>query len=141
MRAGRLIAVLGVALLGLCLFSAGAFAGGKKKATSIIYFSGSPKFSGSGNGKKVSVKGSLNTVKACRIGRGVRLQALDSTGAVFATLDGKTSDSNGNFNVSGQLPSTMPAGTNSVRVKALKETAGKFVCKAGVSTPVAIPTT
>ena len=139
MRAGRLIAVLAVALLGLGLFSAGALAGSKKKkATNVIYFSGSPKFSGSGNGAKVTVKGSLNTVKACRIARGVRLQVLDSTAVVIATLDGKTSDSNGNFSLSGQLPA-LPAGTNSVRVKALKETAGKFVCKAGVSTPVPIP--
>jgi len=72
------------------------------------------------------------------VARGVRLQLLDSTGTVIATLDGKTSDSNGNFNVSGQLPA-LPPGTNTVRVKALKETAGKFVCKAGVSTPVAVP--
>lgn len=140
MRAGRLIAVLGVALLGLGLFSAGAMASSKKKkATSIIYFSGSPKFSGSGNGAKVTVKGSLNTVKACRIARGVRLQVLNSAAVVIATLDGKTTDSNGNFNVSGQLPNPLPAGTNSVRVKALKETAGKFVCKAGLSVPVPIP--
>jgi hypothetical protein len=140
MRAGRLIAVLAVALLGLGLFSAGALAGSskKKKATNVIYFSGSPKFN---NGGKVSVKGSLNTVKACRISRGVRLQMLDSTATVISTLAGSTTDSNGNFNISGDLPNALPAGTNTVRVKALKETAGKFVCKAGVSTPVPIPAT
>jgi hypothetical protein len=138
MRTGRLIAVIAVAALGLGLFSAVAMAGGKKKTTNVIYFSGNPKFNGSG---KVTVKGTLNTVKACRVARGVRLQLLDSTGAVTSTLDGGTSDSNGNWSVSGQLPSGLPAGTNSVRVKALKVTAGKFVCKAGVSTPVAAPAT
>ena len=136
MRAGRLIAVLAAALLGLGLFSAVAIAGGKKKSTSVIYFSGSPKFNGSG---KVTVKGGLNTVKACRISRAVRLQLLDSTGAVISTLDGSSTDSQGNYSVSGQLPNGLPPGTNSVRVKALKETAGKFVCKAGASVPVAVP--
>jgi hypothetical protein len=138
MRAGRLLVVFAVAVLGVAVFSATALAGGKKKATNVIYFSGSPKFNGSG---KVTVNGSLNTVKACRVARGVRLQLLDSTGAVISTLDGGTSDSNGNWSVSGQLPNGLPAGTNSVRVKALKLTAGKFVCKAGVSTPVAVPVT
>jgi hypothetical protein len=139
MRAGRLIAVLAVVALGVGLFSAVAMAGGKKKkSTTVIYFSGNPKFNNSG---KVTVKGALNTVKACRISRGVRLQLLDSTGVVISTLDGSSTDSNGNYSVSGQLPNAQPAGTNSVRVKALKETAGKYVCKAGVSTPVAAPAT
>ncbi len=138
MRAGRLIAVLAVAAVGLGLFSAFAIAGGKKKNTTVIYFSGSPKFN---SGGKVTVKGALNTVKACRISRAVRLQVLDSTATVIATLVGSSTDSNGNFSLSGQLPSALPAGTNSVRVKALKDSAGKFVCKAGVSTPVAVPAT
>jgi hypothetical protein len=138
MRAGRLLAVIAVAMLGLGLFSAGALAGGKKKkSTNVIYFSGSPKFNNSG---KVTVKGALNTVKACRISRAVRLQLLDQTGTVISTLDGSSTDSTGNYSVSGQLPSPQP-GTNSVRVKALKETAGKFVCKAGVSAPVVAPAT
>jgi hypothetical protein len=139
MRAGRLIAVLAVAVLGLGLFSAVAIAGkSKKKSTSVIYFSGSPKFN---SGGKVTVKGALNTVKACRISRAVRLQVLDSTAVVIATLSGSSTDSNGNYSLSGQLPNALPAGTNSVRVKALKDSAGKLVCKAGVSTPVAIPAT
>lgn len=137
MRTAKIFAVLAVAALGVGMFSAGAMAGGKKKkSTKVIYFSGSPKIN---KGGKVTVKGALNTVKACRVSRGVRLQVLDSTGTVFTTLSGSSSDSNGNFALSGQLPKTLPAGTNSVRVKALKETAGKFVCKAGVSVPVAIP--
>jgi hypothetical protein len=135
MRPGRFLAVLAVAALGLGLFTAVAVAG-KKKKTSVIYFAGNPKIN---NGGKVTARGSLNTASACKVSRGMRLQALDQTGAVFATLDGGTSDTNGNWSVSGQLPNSLPAGTNSVRVKATKRTAGKFVCKAGVSKPVVIP--
>jgi len=71
----------------------------------------------------------------------MRLQVLDATGVVISTLDGSTSDSSGNWSLSGQLPSPLPAGTNSVRVKATKASAGKLVCKAGVSTPAPIPAT
>jgi hypothetical protein len=124
-----------LAALGLGLF-AGVAAAGKKKKTAVVYFSGSPKFN---KGGKVTAKGSLNTAPACKPSRGMRLQLLDSTGVVIATLDGSTSDASGNWSLSGQLPNTLPAGTNSVRVKATKRTAGKFVCKAGVSTPVAVP--
>ncbi len=125
------------AVAALCLgtFSAVALAG-KKKKTAVVYFTGSPKIN---KGGKVTAKGSLNTASACKPSRGMRLQVLDVNGVVFATLDGSTSDSSGNWSLSGQLPSPLPAGTNSVRVKATKRTAGKFVCKAGVSTPVAVP--
>jgi hypothetical protein len=135
MRTGRLLIVLAVAGLGLGLFTAAALAGTKKK-TVVIYFTGSPTIQKSG---KVTAKGSLTTAPACKPARGIRLQVIDAAGVVIATLDGKTSDSTGNWSVSGQLPSALPAGTNSVRVKATKRTAGKFVCKAGTSTPVAIP--
>jgi len=126
-----------VAIAALCLgaFSAAAVAG-KKKTTVVVYFSGSPKFNKSG---KVTAKGSLNTASVCKPSRGMRFQVIDVNGTVIATLDGSTSDSSGNWSLSGQLPSSLPAGTNSVRVKATKRTAGKFVCQAGVSTPVAIP--
>jgi FlaG/FlaF family flagellin (archaellin) len=134
MRTGRLIAVVAVAVLGLGLFSATAVAG-KKKKTSVVYFSGYPKFNSSG---KVTVKGSLNTASSCKVARGMRLQLLDQTGAVTSTLDGSTSDSNGNWIASAQLPSSVPLGST-VRVKATKLSVGKFVCKAGVSTPVAVP--
>jgi hypothetical protein len=126
---------LAVAALGLGLFTATALAG-KKKKTSVVYFTGSPKFN---NGGKVTAKGTLNTASACKVARGIRLQLLDQTGAVVSALDGSTSDTNGNWKVSAQLPKTLPAGTNSVRVKATKLSVGKFVCKAGVSTPVAVP--
>jgi hypothetical protein len=133
--AGKAIALVAVAVLCLGAFSAVAMAG-KKKKTVVVYFTGSPKIN---KGGKVTAKGTLNTPSACKPSRGMRLQVLDATGVVIATLDGSTSDSTGNWALSGQLPSTLPAGTNSVRVKATKRTAGKFVCKAGVSTPVAIP--
>jgi hypothetical protein len=135
MRAARFLIALAVAALCLGTFTAVALAG-KKKKTVVIYFAGNPKIQKSG---KVTAKGSLNTASACRAARGIRLQVLDSTGTAFATLDGKTSDSNGNWSVTGQLPSPLPAGTNSVRVKATKRSAGKFVCKAGLSAPVPIP--
>jgi hypothetical protein len=135
MRAAKLVVVVAVAVLGLGLLTSAALAGGKKK-TSVIYFAGNPKINNSG---KVTARGSLNTASACKVSRGMRLQALDQTGTVFATMDGATSDSNGNWSLSGQLPGTLPAGTNSVRVKATKRTAGKFVCKAGTSAAVVIP--
>jgi hypothetical protein len=135
MRAGRFLVVLAVAALGLGLFSATAIAG-KKKKTAVVYFSGNPKFNGNG---KVTAKGTLNTASSCKVARGMRLQLLDQTGAVVSTLDGSTSDTNGNWSLSAQLPTTLPAGTNSVRVKATKLSVGKFVCKAGVSTPAPVP--
>ena len=138
MRAGRLFCVLAVAIVGLGLFSAGALAGGKKKkATNVVYFSGYPKFNNSG---KVTVKGRSTASRRAGSRRGIRLQLLDSSAAVISTLAGSSTDSNGNFSISGELPNGLPPGTNSVRVKALKETAGKFVCKAGVSAPAPVPT-
>jgi hypothetical protein len=137
MRLRTLLVALAVAALGLGLFSAVALAG-KKKKTSVVYFAGNPKINKSG---KVTVRGSLNTASVCKVARGMRLQVLDATGVVISTLDGSTSDSSGNWSLSGQLPSPLPAGTNSVRVKATKASAGKLVCKAGVSTPAPIPAT
>jgi hypothetical protein len=137
MRAARVLAVLGIAALGVGLFTAVAIAG-KKKKTTPVFFSGSPKFSKGGN---VNAKGTLNTASACKPNRSVRLQAVDSAGNVFATLDGASTDTSGNWNMAGQLPNTLPTGTNYVRVKANKRTAGKFVCKAGVSVTIPIPTT
>jgi hypothetical protein len=137
MRAGRFLVVIAVVALGAGLFSAVALAG-KKKKTSVVYFAGNPKINKSG---KVTARGSLNTASVCKVARGMRLQVLDATGVVISTLDGSTSDSSGNWSLSGQLPSPLPAGTNSVRVKATKASAGKLVCKAGVSTPAPIPAT
>ena len=135
MRAAKLLAIFGIAALAVGAFTAVALAGNKKK-TKVIYFAGSPQINKSG---KVTVKGSLNTTSICKPGRGMRLQVLDSAGTAIATLDGSTSDLSGNYKLQGQLPSGLPAGTNSVRVKATKIAAGKFVCKSGVSVPVPVP--
>jgi hypothetical protein len=137
MRAVKLLAVFAIAALVIGVFSAAALAG-KKKKTGVIFFANSPKINKSG---KVTAKGSLNTASACEPSRSMRLQVLDANGAVLFTLDGKSSDSVGNWSLTGQLPKDLPAGTNSVRVKAKKRTVGKFVCKAGVSIPVPIPAT
>jgi hypothetical protein len=136
MRAGKILVVLAVAALGVGLFSATALAG-KKKKTTVVFFSGSPKFSG--NGKNVNAEGTLNTASACKVSRSVKLFVTDANGVVLATLDGSTSDSSGNWSLQGQIPSTLPAGSHDVQVKANKRTAGKFVCKAGFSPLVPIP--
>jgi hypothetical protein len=131
----RTLTALLVALLCLGAFSAVAMAG-KKKKTVVVYFTSSPKFN---KGGQVTAKGTLHTASVCKPDRGMRLQVLDSTGVVIAVLDGSTSDASGNWKLRAQLPKSLPAGTNSVRVKATKRTVGKFVCKAGFSTPVPIP--
>jgi hypothetical protein len=134
MRPAKLLAVFAIAALAVGAFTAVALAGNKKK-TKVIYFTGSPQINKSG---KVTVKGSLNTTSICKPGRGMRLQVLDSTGTAIATLDGSTSDLSGNYKLQGQLPNGLAAGS-SVRVKATKISAGKFVCKSGVSVPVPVP--
>jgi hypothetical protein len=68
----------------------------------------------------------------------VRFQLLDVTGTVIAVLDGSTSDLSGNWKLQGQLPALAP-GAYSVRVKALKFGAKKFVCRAGVSALAPVP--
>jgi hypothetical protein len=135
MRAGKFLAMLAIAALAIGAFGAVALAA-KKKKTEVIFFNQSPTIKKSG---KVNAKGSLNTVSVCEPNRSMRLQVLDANGVVLTTLDGSTSDSSGNWSLSGQLPKTLPTGTNSVRVKAKKRSVGKFVCQAGVSPNVAIP--
>jgi uncharacterized protein YfaS (alpha-2-macroglobulin family) len=137
MRAAKVLAVFAIATLAIGSFSAVALAGIKKK-TGVIFFTDSPKFN---KGGKVNAKGALNTASVCEPSRSMRLQVLDASGVVLATLDGSTSDASGNWRLSGQLPNNLPAGTNQVRVKAKKRSAGKFVCQAGVSASVAIPAT
>ncbi len=133
-RAKLALVLIGAAVLCLGTFGATAMAA-KKKKTAVVFFTGSPKFN---KGGQVTAKGTLNTVSACKPSRSVKLQVLDSGGVVIATLDGSTTDSSGNWKLAGHLPNNLPAGTNSVRVKANKRAAGKFVCKAGVSPSVAI---
>jgi hypothetical protein len=148
MRAAKVLAVLAIAALGIGSFSAVAVAGKqKKKKTAVVFSNQSPKFSKPGftpagestSPSKVTAKGSLNTVSACESSRSMRLQVLEVKGVVLTTLDGSTSDASGNWKLSGQLPTTLPAGTNYVRVKAKKRTVGKFVCQAGFSPYEAIP--
>jgi hypothetical protein len=131
------LALLGAAVLCLGTFGAVANAGKTKKKTVVIYFSGSPKINSKGG--KVTAKGGLNTASACKPSRGIRLQVLNSSSVVIATIDGTTTDSSGNWSVNGKLPSNLPAGTNYVRVKATKRTVSKFVCKAGVTALTPIP--
>jgi hypothetical protein len=137
MRAGRILAVLAVAALGVGLFSAVALAG-KKKNTTVVFFSGNPKIGG-GKTPNVNARGTLNTVSACKISRGMTLFVTDVNGTALATLDGSSSDSNGNWKLQGNVPSNLPTGSKFVQVKANKRTAGKFVCKAGFSALVPLP--
>jgi hypothetical protein len=136
MRAAKVLAVFAIAALVIGAFSAMALAGNKKK-TKVLFFTGSPKINKSG---KATAKGSINSTSVCKPGRGVRLQVLDPSGAVIGVLDGSTSDLSGNWKLQGELPKGLAAGST-VRVKATKATAGKFVCKAGVSIPVPVPAT
>jgi hypothetical protein len=131
----KAVGVCAIVALALGVLSAPAQAGLKKK-TAVVYFSGSPKINSKSG--KVTVKGAVNTASVCRPGRGMRLQVLDPTGVVIAVLDGATSDLTGNWKLQGELPVGLVAGS-SVRVKAMKLTAGKFVCRAGVSQPVPVP--
>ena len=130
------LALIAVAALCLGAFSAVALAA-KKKDTAVIFFANNPTFNPGG---EVKAKGTLHTVTACKPQRIVKLQVLDANGEVLAAIDeDDTPNSSGNWSLSGHLPKDLPAGTNSVRVKTKKRTAGKFVCKAGVSISVPIP--
>ena len=132
---GRIFIALAVMAVGAGLFIPSALAG-KKKGTAVIFNSGSPSLSGS---KNVKARGSLKSTTACLVARGMKLFLTDATGAVLATLDSSSTDSNGNWRLQGTLPSTTPAtGAVFVQVKATKRTAGKFVCKAGLSPVVQI---
>ena len=137
MRAVKVLAVLAIAALGDRLVQRGG-AGGEEEEDQRDLLHHSPKIN---KGGKVNAKGSLNTASTCESNRAMRLQVLDTNGVVLTTLDGSTSDASGNWTLSGQLPKTLPAGTNYVRVKAKKRAVGKFVCQAGVSPNVAIPAT
>jgi hypothetical protein len=160
MRAAKMLAALAIAALGISSFSAVALAGKQKKT--IVQFQRENGLTF--NSGKVTARGSLRVkfpvsqpgercgsrcqasrsrwLAACQPSRSMRLQVLDTNGVVLTTLDGSTSangtSGNGRWILSGQLPTTLPAGTNYVRVRAKKRTVGKFVCQAGVST-LAIP--
>ena len=138
MRKSAKTALALIAAAALCLGAFGAVAlAAKKKDTLPVFFADNPKFNPGG---EVKAKGNLHTITACKPQRVVKLQVLDANGAVIAAIDeNATRNTSGNWSLSGHLPKNLPAGTNSVRVKAQKRTAGKFVCKAGVSISVPIP--
>jgi hypothetical protein len=129
-RKSLLFAAAVVLCLGLL---AGVALAAKKKATQVVFFSGSPSINVKNS--KVQAKGAVNSVSACQGNRAVRLQLQDSTGAVIQTLDGSTSSGGGNFNLNGKLP-TLANGNYGIRVKAKKASVGKFVCQAGVTPTV-----
>jgi hypothetical protein len=130
MRAAKLVAVLAIAALCVGAFGAEALAG-KKKKTRVTFFSGSPKVGGGG---KVTARGALSSASACEPARGMRLFMTDAAGAVLSTLGGSTSDAGGNYSLRGQVPASVPKSAPVyVQVKAVKRTAGKFVCRAGFS--------
>jgi uncharacterized protein YfaS (alpha-2-macroglobulin family) len=138
MRTPARTAFVLIAVAALCLgaFTAAAVAA-KKKDTLPVFFADSPKFNPGG---EVKANGTLHTVTACKSQRVVKLQVVDANGDVITAIDEDvTKNTSGNWRLSGKLPTNLPAGTNSVRVKAKKRTAGKFVCKAGVSLSVPIP--
>jgi hypothetical protein len=170
MRAAKVLAVLAIAALGIGSFSAVAQAGKIVKLihvkaefcdTGCLSHGQNPEFDKSGLviAHVMLVQGGKNAPLSCWESRSIRLQVLDTNGVVLSTLDGSTIK-DGISTLSGQLPTTLPAGTNYVRVKTKKRTValgagpyqglrgtfndphrtdGKFVCQAGFSRNVAIP--
>jgi hypothetical protein len=156
MRAAKVLAVLAIAALAFGAFSAVAPAGKKIPTvkTTVVFSNHSPDFD---NGK-VSASGHVSTSDACSK-MPMRLQLLNKNGVVLRRLDRSWSDLG--WELSGQLPKRLPAGTNYVRVKANKRTGWdvsfphhittkqgvrrgeaqkqKVVCLAGFSKKVAIP--
>ncbi len=134
------LVLIGVAALCLGVFSVAALAA--KKKDTVVNFFGDPTFNPGG---EVKAKGDLFTATACKPQRVVKLQVLDANRDVITAIDEHVTKKNttfGNWSLSGHLPKNLPAGTNSVRVKAKKQTAGKFQCKAGFSVrfPIPVPT-
>ena len=130
-RGRRVLVPLAAAALCLGLFSAEALAG-KKKATTVTFFSGAQKVNGAG---KVTAKGSLSTVSACRPARGVKLLLTDAgrrragDARRLHHRRGRELEAPG-----AAAPDTVPSSAPVyVKVKATKRTVGKFVCKAGFS--------
>lgn len=130
MRARTLLIGLATAVLCVGLLAAPAIAG-KKKKTTVVFNSGNPTVKNSGT---VKATGSLKTTEACKVGRGMKLFQVDQAGGVLATLDGGSTDPNGNWHLQGKLLGSTPSGsTVYVQAKATKRTVNKAVCKAGLS--------
>ncbi|MGH2957451.1 MAG: hypothetical protein ACRDL6_10700 [Solirubrobacterales bacterium] len=129
MKAGRMLVVLATSALLIGTFGAGA-AIAKKRKTGVVFNSGSPSVSKNG---KVRARGSLRSAQACRAHRGMKLFLTDAGGALLATLDSKTSDLNGNFNLRGRLSGPVAGTAVYVQVKAIKKKTRKDFCRAGFS--------
>jgi hypothetical protein len=153
MRAAKVLAVLAIAALGIGSLSAVALAGQKttvEKTTVVLCvwvndghrckshgLGQNPTFEKSG---LVSAEGWLEGAGGCiQNHRPMRLQLLNRNGVVLRTLDRSKADGSGGWTLSGKLPTTLPAGTNYVRVKAKEQTVGTEFCPAGFSRKVAIP--
>jgi hypothetical protein len=170
MRAAKVLAVLAIAALGIGSFSAVAQAGNRDpKKTTVNFANQSPSFNSgkvSANGQVVSHCGGMDGVPVSIGPVSMILQVLDTNGVVLTTLDSSTSEPDPIRNIrnpkkarravtpkdrwtlSGQLPTTLPAGTNYVRVKAKRQVLlpnqgdidpRKMVCHQGFSPTVAIP--
>jgi hypothetical protein len=139
MNLKRLLMILAAGALCLGLFSATATAGKKKKKTAVVVNVGSV-LKGKQN---VKVSGHLKTSKGCKPARAMRLFWTDSNGVVIGTLDGSSSDANGNWKLQGKLPAA-PTANDRLQVKAKKRTVKnrktkkKTVCRAGLSQLIVI---
>jgi hypothetical protein len=134
----RVLMVAGAALLCLSLVGGVASGAKKKKGTTVLLNSGSPSVNKGGN---LKANGSLKTAPVCRPARAMKLFVTDATGVVLATLDSKSTDTNGNFTLGGKLPVTTPGVTQYVQIKAKKRVVRNTVCRAGLSPviPVSVP--
>jgi hypothetical protein len=134
----RVLAVVGTALLCLSLVGGVASGAKKKRGTTVLLNSGFPSVNKSAN---LKANGSLKTAPACRSARAMKLFLTDASGAVLATLDSKSTDTNGNYTLRGKLPVTTAGVTQYVQIKAKKRVVRNNICKAGLSPviPVSVP--
>jgi hypothetical protein len=128
MRIRRVVAIVLTGVLCLGAFGVVAAGAAKKKNTTVVVNLG-PVLSGQ---KNVKVSGHLNTSSKCKATRAMKLFLTDAAGNVKGTLDGSTSDLNGNWRLKAVLPAA-PTATDRLQVKANKRTVNKVVCKAGFS--------
>jgi hypothetical protein len=168
MRAAKLLAVLAIAAVGIGSFSAVALARKPLKNKVKVDFcdpalsSPDPKWVCHGPNPTFDKSGLViaqvelfqrGAIGPCFESRSLRLQVLNTNGVVLTTLDStRTGKREKIRTLSGQLPTTLPAGTNYVRVKMKQRTVGKVVqsdpvkhsegrdvCQAGFTRNVAIP--
>jgi hypothetical protein len=155
MRAAKVLAVLAIAGLAIGAFGAVAVVGKSLKETDTVkvdfcdpdVFNGpGPRWVCHGPNPTVDKSGLViaqvelfqrdSTFQPCWERR-LRLQVLNKKGVVLATLDRtRTGKPEKIWTLSGQLPKTLPAGTNYVRVKMKKRTVGSVVCQGEFSPTV-----